>query len=82
MTTKTPCQQPDADPEDWFVTKEDDPENYARRRRNAKQACWDCHANPETRRARLRCLELGLARQEHGIWGGYDERERAAMRRV
>jgi len=78
----TPCQQPDANPDDWFVDKNDDPENWATRRRSAKQRCWDCHANPDTRRARLVCMEIGLARPaEYGIWGGYDETERRDMTR-
>jgi len=41
-----------------------------KRRRGAKQACWDCPTQ-----ARMECLQIGMS-QDFGIWGGYDERER------
>jgi hypothetical protein len=46
-----------------------------RRRRRALERCWnECPV-----KARLACLEIGLAQGEasqHGIWGGYTEDQR------
>ena len=41
----------------------------------AKQVCEDCEVRAE-------CLRFALeTRQEFGIWGGTDEKERARLRR-
>lgn len=94
----TPCREPDADPDDWFIPHNPSPDEYGapghshptsetcaecapllrealRRRRGAKQACWDCPT-----KARMECLQIGMS-EGFGIFGGYDERERREFER-
>ena len=54
-------------------------QNLRKRRRAAKQACWDCPLG-----ARLECLQLGMTDDglRFGIWGGYDVPERTGFRRA
>lgn len=110
MADTTPCNQPDVDPNDWYIDRHgkqygDEPwlsagekeklaaalaeqgldrlkqiSEIARtearlrrdaliRRRQAKQACFDCPI-------RLECLSGALERREStGIWGGMYEEE-------
>lgn len=58
----------DSDPEAWFPEK-------GQAAITARRICAGCEVKAE-------CLEYALARGErHGIYGGYSERERRAMRR-
>jgi hypothetical protein len=66
MTTPlTPCQQPDANPDDWFAPVGSNREMSARLRcLNDCAAYWEC---------RQAALTEGVP---HGTWGGMDERTR------
>ncbi|QNN98649.1 WhiB family transcription factor [Mycobacterium phage Moonbeam] len=56
------------DPEAWFPEK-------GIRNDDAKETCWKCPAQ-------ARCLEYALENNEGwGIWGGFTEKERRAIRR-
>lgn len=61
----TPCQQPGADPEDWFAPVGSTRESHARLR-----CVNDC---PLFHQCREEALRIGVP---YGTWGGMDERTR------
>ncbi|WP_337110774.1 WhiB family transcriptional regulator [Prescottella equi] len=64
----------DADPMMFFHPDNERGESRESRVRAAKRICLSCPV-------RVRCLNYALeAREHHGIWGGYTEDERRALR--
>lgn len=65
------CADDDADL--FFAADEERGESRRRRSEAALAVCRRCHVRKE-------CLEYALATdQRHGVWGGTDELERAAL---
>lgn len=65
-------------PTDWWFpihknTKRDELMRVRKETNEAKAICRSCPVREE-------CLEYSLRWEPWGIWGGYDERERAEMR--
>lgn len=93
MTYQTPCQNPDNDPNDWFIGRDgkqypDDPFDTEEQ----SEAAAKREALIRRRRARaacyecyfrMQCLDIALEDHEsHGTWGGYYEEELRQIRNM
>lgn len=65
-TKQAACEDAETD---WFFATGASPESRA-----AKRICRSCNVREE-------CLEFALENDMYGIWGGLDDRERAALQR-